>query len=381
MSSETGQAFDLIVLGAGPAGASAARCAARAGLRVALIDKARFPRDKLCGGGLTGRAIGQFAQIFARPLPGVPLEKRSEITFHAFGEDLGTSVDAPPLHLAMRREFDAHLVDMAIEAGAVDFTGQDVRRDGTCVWSGETHLQAPLLIAADGVNSQTAKELFGQAFDRDKIGFALEVEQPGGDPARPLRIDFGAADWGYGWQFPKTCGTTVGVGGIMARNPDMKAHMARYMADLGIDKSLKVKGQFLPFGELRPVPGQGRVLLAGDAAGLVDPLTGEGIAYAMQSGALAARAVLEALKASRPDEALRAYRRSLRPIHANIRHAARLRHLMFNPRLRPFFLRQFSGSQRMRADYLHLLAGEMEYGPLMRRLMFRLPGKMLRALG
>lgn len=376
------RAFDLIVLGAGPAGASAAKVAADLGLRVALVDKKRFPRDKLCGGGLTGRAIGHYRRIFDAPLPDIPLERRSDIAFHAFGEDLGLSCDAPPLHLAMRSDLDAHLLERALEAGATDLTGSlaQLDPDGPSLRIGEGKIDAPLLIAADGVNSATAKQLFGSAFDRDKIGFALEVERPGADATRPLRIDFGAADWGYGWQFPKACGTTIGVGGVMARNADMKGHLAKYLDALDINPDLPVKGQFLPFGDFRETPGKGRILLAGDAAGLVDPITGEGIAHALHSGELAARAAADALRRGTPDMAPADYTRALRPIHGGLRHAGRLRHLMFRDSLRRTFIKSFRNSRTLRDEYLRLLAGETEYGPLMRKMALRLPSFALRAL-
>ncbi|MCR9273051.1 MULTISPECIES: geranylgeranyl reductase family protein [Mameliella] len=374
--------FDLIVLGAGPAGSAAAMSAIQAGLRVALVDKARFPRNKLCGGGLTGRAISRYRQTFGGTLPPVPLERRDMFTFHAYGQPLGDSRDAPPLHLGMRYELDAALVEQALAAGAVDFTGQSGRLDpdGPALDLPGGRIEAPLMIAADGVNSPTARTLFGAAFDRARIGFALEVEHPGTDPDRPLRIDFGAADWGYGWQFPKPRGTTVGLGGVMSRNANMKAGLARYLDQLGLPDTLPVKGQFLPFGDFRAVPGKGRILLAGDAAGLVDPITGEGIAHALDSGALAARAACRALEDAAPDKALAAYTNDLRPIHRGLRHARLLRNLMFRETLRPAFIRSFRSSRTLRGEYLRMMAGETDYGPLMQKMAARLPGFAWRAV-
>lgn len=374
--------FDLIVLGAGPAGAAAAMTAARKGLRVALVDKARFPRNKLCGGGLTGRAVTHYRRIFGGTLPPVPFERRDSFAFHAFGQSLGDSRDAPPLHLIMRFQFDAALVQQALDAGAMDFTGQsgNLDTDAPAVDLLHHRLEATILIAADGVNSPTAKVLFGDAFDKRRIGFALEVERPGAEPDRPLRIDFGAADWGYGWQFPKPTGTTIGVGGVLSRNSDMKAAMRRYLAELEVPEELPVKGQFLPFGDFRATPGRGRILLAGDAAGLVDPITGEGIAHALDSGALAAEAARDALVSNTPDTALATYTRSLRPIHRGIRHAGLLRNLMFREALRPAFIRSFRSSRTLRSEYLRLMAGETEYGPLMQQMAARLPGFAWRAV-
>jgi geranylgeranyl reductase family protein len=374
--------FDLIVIGAGPAGAAAAMTAAFSGLRVALVDKRRFPRDKLCGGGLTGRAMGQYRAIFGRETPETPMVRRDCFHFHGFGADLGASPGAPPIHLIMRRDFDRHLVDCALQAGAADFTGRDGTLDpesGT-LSLGDTVLRAPLVIAADGVSSPIARQLFGAAYDQDRIGFALEIEHPEVDEDTPLRIDFGAAEWGYGWQFPKHCGTTIGVGGVLSRNPDMKAALARYVALLGADGGHKVKGQFLPFGDFRASPGRGRVLLAGDAAGLVDPITGEGIAHALSSGALAAQAVAQALIAGTPDSALGRYTTALKPIHRGLSQARILRQILFRPALRPAFIRSFRNSRSLRGEYLRLMAGETEYGPLMRQMAHRLPSFALRAI-
>ncbi|MGP6089163.1 geranylgeranyl reductase family protein [Antarctobacter jejuensis] len=374
--------LDLIVLGAGPAGAAAAMTAAQAGLRVALVDKERFPRNKLCGGGITGRALGHYRRIFGGDLPDVPLERRDSFSFYAFGRDLGTTQDAPPLHLGMRYQLDDALVRAAISAGALDFTGQTGALDPghPALDLADVRLEAPLLIAADGVNSPTARALFGQAFDRQTIGFALEVELPGPAPDRPLRIDFGAADWGYGWQFPKPQGTTIGLGGVQSRNTDMKAALRRYLMVLDVAEPLKVKGQFLPFGDFRRTPGKGNILLAGDAAGLVDPITGEGIAHALDSGARAAQAAIRALRSGRPHTALADYTRALTPIHRGLRHAGLLRNLMFRETLRPAFIRSFQSSRSLRGDYLRLIAGETDYGPLMRKMTARLPGFAWRAM-
>ena len=112
----------------------------------------------------------------------------------------------------------------------------------------------------------------------------------------------------------------------------MRASFETFAARHGARLSdLKCKGAFLPFGEVRPVPGKGRVLLAGDAAGLVDPITGEGIAWAMKSGALAATAVVEALRMGGADTALARYSRALRPIQTELRRARALRWLAYQP--------------------------------------------------
>ena len=166
----------------------------------------------------------------------------------------------------------------------------------------------------------------------------------------------------------------------MSRNADMKSALYRYLDQLGLPDTLPVKGQFLPFGDFRAVPGKGRILLAGDAAGLVDPITGEGIAHALDSGALAAEAVCRALDQGRPDTALTSYIRALHPIHRGLRHARLLRNLMFRETLRPAFIRSFRSSRTLRGEYLRMMAGETDYGPLMQKMAARLPGFAWRAV-
>ncbi|MAU52795.1 MAG: geranylgeranyl reductase [Roseovarius sp.] len=371
--------FDVIVAGAGPAGAAAAWRAARAGLRVALLDSKRFPRDKLCGGLVTGRARAHYAAIFGRPMPFAPGECKTVVAFHHRGRPAGVIADAPPLCATMRREMDAALCAQALGAGAQDYTGRglvaldaDARQitlaDGSV-------LGYALLIGADGVNSAVARALFGQSFDRARIGFALEIEADAPHlPRDTIRIDLGAAQWGYGWAFPKRHTTTIGVGGLLAENADMKRAMAAYCAALGVEAAeTRVKGQFLPFGDVRARPGRGAVLLAGDAAGLVDPITGEGIGHAMASGGMAAQAAIDALSAGRPGQALARYRRALAPIHRDLRIARLLRPLFYLPATEPAFARAFARSTTLRRMFLDQMAGEAEYPDILWRLALRLP--------
>lgn len=372
--------YDVIVIGAGPAGGAAAYCAARAGLRVALIDRKTFPRDKLCGGLITGRARRYYADIFEREMPFEAVDHKTEVDFRFRGRPVGLIRDAPALCATMRWDLDAMICGHAIGAGAADFTGHSVAAldtdAGTVTLKDGPVLGCRVLIGADGANSQVARHLFGQSFDRKRIGFGLEIEVGGAHlrPDAPIRIDLAAVNWGYGWVFPKRGTTTVGVGGLLARNPQMKGAMADYCAMLGIDApAARVKGQFLPFGAFRKTPGKGAVLLAGDAAGLVDPITGEGIGYALKSGQLAARAAVEALSTGQPARALALYSRALRPIHHALRMAKMIRPVIFLPWLAPGFERAFRRSTRLRHQYFRLMAGELDYDDILWRLLLRLP--------
>ncbi|MEO3416611.1 geranylgeranyl reductase family protein [Roseovarius sp. CAU 1744] len=380
------QEFDVVVIGAGPAGAAAAATAAAAGLNVALIDHKTFPRDKLCGGLITGRSLRYFEEIFDEPLSVDPLERKDRIAFSYQGRPLGVIDDAPPLYLSMRWDLDHYLVRRAVARGAADMTGQAVavldmpaRR---VVLKDGRHIGYGVLIGADGVNSMVARALYGKSFDRARIGFGLEIEAPREESpeAAGIQVDIAAARWGYGWCFPKGCSTTIGVGGLLAENHDMKAAMSAYLAGQGIDaEACRFRGQFLPFGDYRKNPGNGNVLLVGDAAGLVDPITGEGIAYAMKSGQIAALAAADAILQRRPDTALKEYRYRLRPIHRSLRIANMLRPLIFRRGFQRGFERAFRSSSTVRRQFLKLLAGEVEYGAILAACVWRLP-RLLRLM-
>jgi len=376
---------DIAVIGSGPAGSAAAMTAARAGLDVVLLDKARFPRDKLCGGGFTGRSARYMAEIFDRSVtPGLFLTSR-RVRLCFGGQDLGVTKDAPPIHMTMRRDFDAMLHGAAIAAGVRALTGVRIAELDTDAGmvrldDGKT-VHFATLIGADGVNSMVARQLFGRAFDPQRIGFGLELELPRdrAEAGDMVEIDLGAADWGYGWSFPKARSVTIGVGGVHSRNPDMKARLRDYAARHGADPEvLRCRGQYLPFGDYRAVPGRGRALLAGDAAGLVDPITGEGIAWAMKSGQLAATAAAEALASGKPDSALALYSTALAHVHDEMRRARRLRNLIYSAPLRGVFASVAQRNPSLQRRYLKLLAGERDYRDLNAMFMPKLAMAMLR---
>ena len=378
----------MVVLGAGPAGSAAALTAARAGLRVALVDRAQFPRDKLCGGGITGRAQAHLAQVFG-PMPEGLLHPVDRLRLAWNGAPLGEMACDPPFGTTMRFRFDAALRGMALQAGAADFAGCRLAgldpASGRVSLSDGRSLQGGIVIGADGVNSAVARRLWGRAFDPRRIAFALEAEAPARPGPDVLEIDLGAADWGYGWAFPKPDGLTLGVGGLAPENPDIKGRMADYMALHAAPATLRIKGHHLPFGDPPAIPGEDRVLLAGDAAGLVDPITGEGIGWAVHSGALAGQAAVRALAADAPGAALRHYSAALAPVLAELRRARALRGLIYARPLRHGFARMLARHPSVQARYVDLMQGRRDYadiglGSVLRVLRRSLAAPLDRAL-
>lgn len=374
--------YDLVVIGAGPAGAAAARRGRALGLSVAVIDRAVFPRHKLCGALLSGRGHKALKAVFGLEPDHEHFLYSRRVSFRWDGETLA-SFDAPyDLTYTYRMDFDHRLLNQAIAAGAEDYQGTRVdeidEAAGTLTLSTGESLGFGVLVGADGAASPVARHLFGSAFDDSKIGFAFEAEAPGGcDDEAEMSIDFRIVDWGYGWNFPKKNTRTIGLGAIKGVDQDLKARMARYLDHEGLaSDDLKIKGAHLPFGDYKKAPGRGNVLLAGDAAGFVDPLTGEGLAYAMESGAEAAEAAAEALASGEPQRAYAGYLARVTYIQGELDKANKLRQYAFSSPLSKLFRDKLSTSQNMRQAFFDLLEGEATYADIEKRVSRQLLSKI-----
>lgn len=364
--------YEVVVVGGGPAGSAAAYTLATAGRRVCLIDKAEFPREKLCGGLITLRSKRTFEKIFGRPWKAELFNSSQEISFFANGEFLAPQNGYSRLFFTMRLAFDHYLLSLAQEAGATLKLGKTINKieldQNLIELQSGGEISFDFLIGADGVNSLVAKTLFGKSFDPDTIGFGLEAEVPREklpQQGETVEIEFGAARWGYGWVFPKQNSFTIGVGGIHRLNPDLRDRFDQYLQRKGLNSSeFKVKGQYIPFGDFRRMPGGGSVLLCGDAAGTVDPITGEGIAYAMQTGAAAGLAILKAVSGNASGNAFELYCEDYKRVASSLRQANFWRCLIFPKLLQKLFAWAFSDAGTLQRGYLDILAGERDYNAL-----------------
>jgi len=286
--------YDAAVIGAGPAGSVTAIHLARGGAaRVLLVDKARFPRDKPCGGGLTLRAV---RQLPVDPGPVVEHEvDRMEFRLGRRSSFERTGRRGPFVLMTQRRRLDYYLVEQAVAAG-VEFR-DGIKVSGVAERSlrvdGE-EITAEVVVGADGANGTTARSLgLGGPITQ---GVAYEGNAPFEERYRGLAvIELGTVPGGYGWVFPKGDHINVGVGGWESEGPKLRDHLAelcrRHEIDHGALES--VRGHRLPLRRAGFVPARGRALLVGDAAGLVDPLTGDGLYEAFVSARLAAEAALD----------------------------------------------------------------------------------------
>ena len=387
---------DLAIAGAGPAGASAARAAALAGLSVLLLDKDVFPRHKPCGGALSVQGL----EALGFPLP----DSLAERDFHGglLCIDGARNLAAPHARtgvLVQRRAFDALLVDKARQAGAEVREGETVvaieedtrgvtirtqgrgpkgRRSGR---DGARSCRASLLLVAEGAAGRL--KLHVRPPDRpEDVNFCVCADVPctGGVtlPDNPLLLHFGICAVTYGWVFPRRTDCSVGMSELGPHRRLAQAHFAELCRIHGIPVPQKVDGAKIPMGGVERSVYRGRVLLAGDAGGFADPLLGEGISHAVRTGQWAAEAARRALEAGDPLAAGPMHHAFTRPLHQELRHALRLVRALERAPRRLF--RAMLTHPPALCRYVDILAGRNTYADFIRFLKRRFPLYLLRSL-
>ncbi len=293
--------YDVAVVGSGPAGAMAAFCLAKKGVRVAVLEKSSLPRYKPCGGGIVRKAM-QFLPIDVSEI----IERecyRVELNFIPHHLHFSAKRKQPIVSMTMRDKFDYRLVLAARAAGADIFpkcrvTDVVSKVDMIDLTTSKGPLHARFVVGADGVLSSVAKKS-GWRETRNLIP-AIEsemlVSQEEMDRfCHSARFDFGLFSGGYGWVFPKKAHLSVGVLSMRKNRVRLNDMMGNYLKALGIDPLKKSKryGYLIPVTPRNDAFMKGRVLLAGDAAGFANPITGEGISFALLSGQTTAHALLD----------------------------------------------------------------------------------------
>lgn len=372
--------YDVIVVGSGPAGSSAAWRLAKAGLAVAVIDKADLPRYKTCGGGIIGRTLQALPMDVHHVFEQIC--HTAELTIHPAGLSFTTHRPTPIVCMTMRDQFDFALLSAAQAAGAFvcqQRALEDItfHKDFVTLVTSAGAMKAQFVVAADGALSMVARRM-GTADGRILIP-ALEYEVT--VPLDRLhafhgvaRFDFGWLPDGYAWAFPKRQHLSIGVLSMTRRGGELKVAMARYLDRLGCGSATQINqhGFVIP---IRPRSGpfvDQRVLFVGDAAGLTDPVTGEGISFAVRSGLLAAESLIggRLAEASVGSEYMRTLERTILP---ELRTARWLARLLYNfPRVRSWAFSQ--QGQRLCEAVTDVMAGTRTYRDLVfnRRTLHRL---------
>jgi len=359
--------FDTVIVGGGPSGSVAATNLARAGLNVALVDGSH-PREKPCGGGLTGRAL----ELIASATPGgLSIDT---VAFESTGKVARVALpDASYLRVYSRAALDSALLRDAQDAGAdviaARVTGF-VRRGTT--WTVRTplgDLEAPWLLGADGASGVVRKQVF-RPFGRSQISIAAGsyVDDV---VTREIAIAFMDRPQGYLWSFPRNGHLAVGT---CAQADETTTDEMHRVTDAWLDRYAPARGRprrryAWPIPSLtasaieREQPSGDGWMLLGDAAGLVDPITREGIFFALRSGILAAEALSTSSPAATYGERVRD------ELHDELRRAARLKAGFYRPRFTRLLIDALEQSPAIREVMVDLVAGRQPYRGLKTRLL------------
>ncbi|MGD2066122.1 MAG: NAD(P)/FAD-dependent oxidoreductase [Candidatus Bathyarchaeota archaeon] len=311
--------YDVAIVGAGPAGTTAARFLAKKGFKVVLVEKKQVPKEKICGGMLTPRVFERFADLRCKMKDLVVSTSYGACLYPALlKSNLQHTTTSPAVFMVQRKEFDYSLLQMAMDYGAELVTKRvknlAIKPDATqLLLDDNTTIESKVVIGADGVGSVIAKETgLSPVLDHEKLALCgvsefeigkETVEKYMGE-RRHIHLFFGFDNTlGYAWLFPKRSYVNIGLGGILDKTKDVKGSFSKFVGILKEKKLIPENVQPNNFSAaLIPVGGPiektytDRVILCGDAAGFVHPLTGEGIYYAMVSGEIASKVITKAME-------------------------------------------------------------------------------------
>ena len=294
--------YDAVIVGSGPAGTAAAVALAKAGKKVLIIEKEALPRYKTCGGGLTFRSV----KLIDSDISGI-IERNcytAEINDFEANISILTKREKPIVSMTMRSDLDYHLIKEAKKIGIEVKEKSELKviaylEDSIEITINNTNekLYTKFLIAADGALSKLAKKYFEEG--KTKLIPALEYEIYVDNETlsyfcNTARFDFGIVPGGYGWVFPKKDHLSIGILSMKLKNGNLNNYFFKYLELLGIKKIIKTErhGFVIPL-HFRNKYAQNRILLTGDAAGFVDPITAEGISFALLSGQIAAESIIK----------------------------------------------------------------------------------------
>ncbi len=345
---EASSTYDVIIVGGGPAGSTAGYLLSNFGFNVVIIDKSNFPRRKLCGGSISDKTLKILDRVFDETESS--LRKRHILNFQSDSYEffhknkcmLKNTRDMP-FYFTDRRVYDNFLLEKAKGAGVEVIEGDGVKvfdpSKGEVITATGKRLKATFIVGADGVNSIMRKELFRKyqiATHKWKQNLATAVEVFIDRTEIEEAIDhpiffFGFVNWGYSWIFPSKDKLIVGLGGLNSANRGNLLdlfHNFLSSSVLNQGRRTRIHAHPVPAGNFLLRPVFKNVILVGDAAGFVNPITGEGIFYAQRSAELASWAIYKSVHNNENMET--SYLQLLRKhVYPELEHAKRVRWLIF----------------------------------------------------
>jgi geranylgeranyl reductase family protein len=362
--------YDVVVVGAGPAGTSAAYVLAKLGVRVALVEKASMPRYKPCGAGLVPRAIRSLPFKVSEVVEHECYE--AELNFVDAGMGFTVRRESPIVTMTMRESFDHLLFRRAAEVGVevrdnCRVEGVEGRRDRVEVLTSQGRISGRFMIACDGALGLVARMAGWQETRKLVPALEWEVFVPDAQFERfsgKARFDFGYFPSGYAWIFPKRDHLSIGLGGKKRCLGGLRKMLEHYIKKSGIDRIERIErhGYVIPWSPRTDGVMKGRVILAGDEAGFVDPVTAEGITFAMRSGQAAGRAIVEG--GFEEQEVGKHYTRLLGDLRGELRWGNPLQRLLYGPAVVRNHVFRLYG-QRLSEAVADVLSGTKSYRELL----------------
>jgi len=337
---------DVLIVGGGPAGASLGYLLQKSGIRCCIIDRSCFPREKLCGGLLTQKTVDLISEIYGESA--FPYERiTSNVDLHLGTHKISSVTADSKFYLVERTDFDHYFIMKYLDCHGTLLEGATLSsvdlKNKIATVNKTDKITFKVIVGADGANSHIRKHV-DENYRPEAL--CLEGKFFTEDINDNLCIYFSAARSGYGWCFPKNGHYTVGIGGLIKKNKDIKHIFNAFTKRIGkqIDEA-NTTGALIPFGKYVRKPCKDNILLLGDAAGLVDPITGEGLYFAFLSAVYASESIVEHLHGRLPLSA--SYFKRVELIHARIDDANRFNKIFFRDITKPFFLRLIDGKKNI----------------------------------
>jgi len=366
------QSHDVIIVGSGPAGATLAYELAKRGIGVLVLEKEKLPRYKCCAGGVTSKA----AKLLDFDISEVAEDVIHELgfTFNLGSPYLGQH-SQPLMYTVTRDVFDYFLMQRARQLGAALLDGQKVRQvqvsaDWVEISTADNIFRSRLVVGADGAYSMVARELGMGRRIECLVGIESEIVVPEEELAKwksRAQVDMGCIPKGYGWIFPKRNHLSIGVACSASKAKNLHAHHQGFVNSLNMGSYIITgsSSHLIPTCTKGRLVWQNKALLLGDAAGLADPLTGEGIYNAIQSAQLAAPVIADTLV--RGKAGLQDYQEIVeRKIMSELRMARRLSKIFFRFPHLAFGL--FNQNDRVWRVVCNLMLGEIDYAAIKGRV-------------